>query len=284
MHADHLPPFNPSRAIAYSCNYYFATLGQRLGRDKLIATLREFDFSQPTGLPAQKSQRRGLRNRKRRAIVRGIGQSPANKQTATRAAIGESDSLQVTPIQLLTAYAALVNGGHLYKPRIADALDFQATERARLNISQSQHAIITEGMAGAVRFGTARSAKLDSLPLTIIGKTGTANPPKGFRANGWFIGFAAPFESNREVDAAAIDLAVLVLLPRAHGSQAAELARPIFAASANISKPDREGERVLKHRRLQPIPAINPLFTMRNRQGHLVHDNVAGINLEPYSA
>jgi cell division protein FtsI/penicillin-binding protein 2 len=41
VHADHLPPFSPSEAIAYSCNYYFATAGQRLGRDKLVATLRE---------------------------------------------------------------------------------------------------------------------------------------------------------------------------------------------------------------------------------------------------
>src|SRR4029434_4072374 len=48
VHADHLPPFNPSQAIAYSCNYYFATLGQRLGRDHLVATLREFEFGQPT--------------------------------------------------------------------------------------------------------------------------------------------------------------------------------------------------------------------------------------------
>src|SRR5580765_1380807 len=41
-HTDHLPPFSPAQAIAYSCNYYFATLGQRLGREKLIATAREF--------------------------------------------------------------------------------------------------------------------------------------------------------------------------------------------------------------------------------------------------
>src|ERR1043165_2264777 len=38
VHADHLPPFTPSQAIAYSCNYYFATVGQRLGRDRLVAT------------------------------------------------------------------------------------------------------------------------------------------------------------------------------------------------------------------------------------------------------
>ncbi|HET7112880.1 MAG TPA: penicillin-binding transpeptidase domain-containing protein, partial [Pyrinomonadaceae bacterium] len=50
VHANHLPPFSPSQAIAYSCNYYFAATGQRLGRDKLVTTLREFDFGQATGI------------------------------------------------------------------------------------------------------------------------------------------------------------------------------------------------------------------------------------------
>jgi SpoIID/LytB domain protein len=286
VHADHLPPFNPSQAIAYSCNYYFATLGQRLGRDKLIATLREFDFGQPTGIAGAEVSGvvRPCETGSGARIVRGIESNHAGEQTDcnARAAIGESDSLQVTPIQLLTAYTALVNGGHLYKPRIADAVDFQATERARINISQQQHAIITEGMAGAVRFGTARSAKLDSLPLTIIGKTGTANPPRGFRTNGWFVGFAAPFESNHELAAAEVDLAVLVLLPRAHGSQAAELARPIFAAYANArQKPEREGGRIA------PTSPTSAQSASRNPQSaikvHLVHDNVTEeLALEDY--
>src|ERR1041385_68395 len=50
VHTDHLPPFSPAQALAYSCNYYFAAAGQRLGRDKLMATLHEFDFGQPTGI------------------------------------------------------------------------------------------------------------------------------------------------------------------------------------------------------------------------------------------
>src|SRR5688572_24523587 len=50
VHANHLPPFSPSQAIAYSCNYYFAAAGQRLGRDKLVTTLREFDFGHATGI------------------------------------------------------------------------------------------------------------------------------------------------------------------------------------------------------------------------------------------
>jgi SpoIID/LytB domain protein len=292
VHADHLPPFNPAQAIAYSCNYYFATLGQRLGRDKLIATLREFDFGQPTGIDGAEvpGVARPCETGSGARIVRGIESNHAGEQTDcnARAAIGESDSLQVTPIQLLTAYAALVNGGHLYKPQIADATDFQATERARIDISQPQHAIITEGMAGAVRFGTARSAKLDSLPLTIIGKTGTANPPKGFRTNGWFIGFAAPFKSNRKVDAAEIDLAVLVLVPRAHGSQAAELARPIFAAYANACrKPDREGGQDSKQRSSDATNNPTDQSAIGNRQSaikvHLVHDNLTQqLSLEDY--
>src|SRR5437773_8789556 len=57
VHADHLPPFTPSEAIAYSCNYYFATLGQRLGRDQLIETLRRFGFGQPTGVSDQQEAR-----------------------------------------------------------------------------------------------------------------------------------------------------------------------------------------------------------------------------------
>src|SRR5262249_27705756 len=101
------------------------------------------------------------------------------------------------------------------------------------NIAPQHRTIIVDGMRGAIRYGTARAAKLDSLPLTILGKTGTANPAKGFRTNGWFVGFAAPFQSSGESDSSQIALAVLVLLSRAHGSEAAELARPIFETYAN---------------------------------------------------
>ena len=283
VHPDHLPPFNPAQAIAYSCNYYFATLGQRLGRDKLIATLREFDFGQRTGISRDEATgvARPCEVGGSARIVRGPETNHASDADCNaRSAIGESDNLQVTPIQLLTAYVALINGGHLYEPQIADATNFEANERSRIYISPEQRSIITEGMAGAVRYGTARSAKLDSLPLTIIGKTGTANPPRGFRANGWFIGFAAPFESNRETAAAEIDLALLVLLPRAHGSQAAEMARPIFAAYANASTHPNSAQSNVK-------PGTYDQSTIRNPQSaikvHLVHDNVTQeLSLEDY--
>src|SRR5258708_11335778 len=88
-------------------------------------------------------------------------------------------------------------------------------------------------MAGAVRYGTARSAHLDLLPLYILGKTGTSVPPKGFRANGWFVGLAAEPQPQGEPKPGQIDLAVLVLLDRSHGSEAAAVSKSIFAAYAD---------------------------------------------------
>jgi len=292
VHADHLPPFNPAQAIAYSCNYYFATLGQRLGRDQLIATLREFDFGQPTGVADREAAGlvRPCETGAGARVLRGTEANHAGAQTdcGAREAIGESDNLQVTPIQLLTAYTALVNGGHLYQPRIAPAAGFAPVERSQINIAPEHRVLITEGMAGAVRYGTARAAKLDSLALTIIGKTGTANPAKGFRTNGWFIGFAGAFSSKRELEAAQIDLAVLVLLPRAHGSQAAEIARPVFAAYASYQKPDRQEGQDSRTKPSAPAVISPDQSAIPNSESptvrvHLVSDNVTEeLSLEDY--
>lgn len=290
VHADHLPPFTPSQAIAYSCNYYFATMGQRLGRDRLIETARQFGLGQPTGISDQEAAGiiRPCDTSNGARLLRGVETNHISEQADcnAREAVGESGNLQVTPIQLLTAYAALVNGGHLYQPRIAPADDFLAVERSQIPITNQQRAIITEGMAGAVRYGTARSAKLDALPLTILGKTGTAMPAKGFRTNGWFIGFAAPFQSNRELDPSQVDLAVLVLTSRAHGSEAAIIARPIFEAYANEISRGSTGTQNISRSNVDVSnenlvsPGRLPASSIKV---HLVHDNVTEeLSLEDY--
>src|SRR5205823_364709 len=209
---------------------------------------------------------------------------------AAREGVGESNHIQATPIQLLTAYTALVNGGHLYQPQIGPAENFSPVERSSINIASSHRAIITEGMAGAVRYGTARTAKLDQLPLTILGKTGTANPPKGFRTNGWFIGFAGAFQSSRQLEPSEVKLAVLVLLARAHGSQAAEVARPIFETYANlISHRGSETQGRNKSSGIEveadSISASprRPLSASATIKVHLVHDNITEeLSLEDY--
>jgi len=290
VHADHLPPFSPSQAIAYSCNYYFASLGQRLGRDRLIETARQFGLGQPTGISDQEAAGiiRPCDTGTGARLLRGVEANHVIEQADcnAREAVGESGNLQVTPIQLLTAYTALVNGGHLYQPRMAPAEDFRSLERSQIPITNQHRAIITEGMAGAVRYGTARRAKLDALPLQILGKTGTAMPAKGFRTNGWFIGFAAPFQSNRELDPSQVDLAVLVLTSRAHGAEAAMIARPIFEAYAHeVSRGSTETQSISRSNVdvNNEKPASRGPLPASSIKVHLVHDNLTEeLSLEDY--
>ncbi|HZM98714.1 MAG TPA: SpoIID/LytB domain-containing protein [Pyrinomonadaceae bacterium] len=175
-HPRNIAPFNPSEALAYSCNYYFATLGERLEEDHVSRLLTDFGFEQ---------------------IARGRWQPES--------AVGEGGFLQVTPMQLAMAYAALFNGDKVLPP---------------------ERAILLAGMRGAVTFGTAEKAELDSLPSFVIGKTGTSTPLQGFRPQGWFVGIAFP--SRTKTDPGDVQLVVVVYLKNAHGSEAAELTRSIF--------------------------------------------------------
>lgn len=220
-HAQHLAPLNTSGAIAHSCNFYFAKLGERFEESQFRALLYEFGFGQTTGINADRESAGKL-----------------GGEWHSQNALGEGDYLQVTPIQLLMAYTAIVNGGQLQQPWIAADNNFNVRVRRNLAISESEREVVFQGMRGAIRFGTARKARLDSLPLFILGKTGTSTPLKGFRPQGWFVGFAADKDQSTNAK-----LGVLVFLKRGHGSDAAEVSRKIFEEYAvSETENGRKGE------------------------------------------
>src|SRR5262249_8958090 len=111
-------PFNLSQALAYSCNNFFARLGERLSEGAFNSTLDAFGFGRKTGVNANESS----------------GELPRG-DWSVRDALGESDHLLVTPVQLITAYAALVNGGRLYRPQQSTDRNMIPQERLRLNIA-----------------------------------------------------------------------------------------------------------------------------------------------------
>ena len=209
-HPRGLPPLNPTEAIAYSCNYYFARLGERLNESQFDDTLSDFGFGHKSGINSE--------NETPGRLLRGEWRS--------QNAIGEGAYLQVSPIQLLVAYSTLLNGGHLMTPATASAENFTPRLRSDVNINVEQRSTIIAGMRGAIRYGTAEQADLNSLPLYIVGKTGTSTPIDGFRTQGWFVGFAAA--NSDQLDAAGISLGVVVYLRNSHGAEAAALSRPIF--------------------------------------------------------
>jgi stage II sporulation protein D len=265
-HPRDLPPLNPSEAIAYSCNYYFGKVGERLTAADFTDTLAQFGFGKPTGINTAHESSGLLRRADWRA----------------ENAIGEGDFVRATPIQLLNAYVALVNGGHLLRPHISPSVRVEPQTLGSVNIAPPQRNLILKGLRGAVRYGTAETAHLYSLPIPVFGKTGTATEINGYRSQGWFVGFAGRASEAREVEPlpGSVNLAVLVFLAKGHGSDAAEVARPIFAEYSKLT--EAEGE-------TRPVEA--PLAARSNEKRgtaqevrvHLVSENTTqSMSLEDY--
>jgi stage II sporulation protein D len=152
----------------------------------------------------------------------GLGQNLARGRWQPESAVGEGAFLQVTPIQLAKAYAGLFNG--------------------QIQIDEQDRAVLIEGMRDAVEFGTAKKAELAALPAFVIGKTGTSTPLQGFRPQGWFVGIA--FTRDRNAVPSNPELVVVVYLKNAHGSDAAEIARPIFEEFGGKAPPKNNSPRV----------------------------------------
>lgn len=243
-HPVDLPPLNPTEAIAYSCNYYFGKLGERLPESDLDATLTDFGFARKTGIHVDQE------------AAGRIARSAWQPQSA----LGEGEYLQTTPLQLITAYTALVNGGREFVPQVSPSRDAPPEIRAQLSIPDETRKLIVKGMRGAVRYGTAESANLYSLPAYIFGKTGSATELGGFRTHGWFVGFVSKKNDRASNDVPAADeveLAVLVFLARGRGVDAAQLARPILAEFARRSVAERASKTVASQTLPPPIPTSN---------------------------
>ena len=272
-HPRDLPPLNPTEAIAYSCNYYFSTVGEHLKEASFNSTLSEFGFGRKSGVNANAEVSGQLRRNDWR---------PQN-------AIGEGNYFQATPIQVINAYVALVNGGRLFTPRLAKPAGFVADVQAKVEIKDRDRDVIIKGMRGAVRYGSAEKASLYSLPVYIFGKTGTATEINGFRTHGWFVGIASQ-PADKAVDAAEaapdkVNLAVLVFLAKGHGFEAAQVARPIFDAFSSEASNLRSGieaEHVTAETGLSinsqaaPIPAriSNAKSQTPSITVHLVRENI----------
>ncbi len=239
-------PLAPADALAHSCNFYFAKLGERLPPAAFNALLADYGFGAPLPTSVGDDQ---ARTRFARAMATsaaddfvGRGRLPRTRWHVADA-LGEGGALLVTPLQLITAYAALANGGHLFTPQVVNDLqDFRSRARARLDLSDEERALLLSGMRGAIKFGTAAQSGLNGYDrLDVFGKTGTATEVGGFRTHGWFVGLAAERGTNDGAatvepapDASRFKLAVLVFLKRAQGKQCAALARPIFDTYARL--------------------------------------------------
>jgi stage V sporulation protein D (sporulation-specific penicillin-binding protein) len=190
--------------VENSCNPGFVTLGQRLGKDKLLQYINQFGFGQKTGIDLN-------------GEAKGILFKPSRMGPVELATTAFGQGVAVTPIQQVVAVAAAVNGGRLMTPHLAKAwIDPESGEAVKTVSPQVKREVISASTSAGVRAalesvvarGTGRKAFVDG--YRVGGKTGTAQKvgPNGvYLQNNHivsFIGFA-PADDPQIVVYVAVD-------------------------------------------------------------------------------
>ncbi len=96
-------------AMTNSCNPAFIQIGQALGKDKFFDYFKAYGFTEPTGidLPGEASS---------------IYVNTSEKGPVELASSSFGQTNKITPIQMITAYAAVVNGGYLVTPYVVEKI------------------------------------------------------------------------------------------------------------------------------------------------------------------
>jgi penicillin-binding protein 2 len=196
-----------THALAHSNNYFFATLGQKLGFEKVSYYAHQFGYGEKAGfnLAGEEPGRFPLI-------------PPTNGGVGMLTSFGEE--ISQTPLQFAALMSAVANGGTLYylwrARTTGEIAGFHPRIKRQLAIGQLISGI-TPGLRGAVEFGTAHRARQNEW---IAGKTGTCT--QDHTHLGWFGSFN---------DVGGRKLVVVVLLTggrAAIGARAAAIAGAIY--------------------------------------------------------
>lgn len=190
---------NLKKAIAVSSNVYFYIVGggfenhRGLGVDSIKKYLSLFSWDTETGIDLHGEKKGFIPSPEWKRENIGAGWTVGDTYNLS---IGQG-YLQTTPLQVVTAFSAVVNGGKLIKPMIVKEITGSngtfkknnETEVVRENFVSSENLKeIKEAMRETVLSGSATT--LNGLPVSSGAKTGTAQIPKPGHYHNWITVFA----------------------------------------------------------------------------------------------
>jgi penicillin-binding protein 2 len=171
---------NLTNALAHSNNAYFEALGRKLGFEKVSYYAHQYGLGELAGYSIPGEQLGIYPNQEIPAKLGGVGKM---------CSFGEGVS--VTPLQLGALVSAISNGGTLYylqHPTAPEEIaNFSPIVKRRLDIAPLIPEI-SDGMSGAVHYGTARSLRTNFQEEEVLGKTGTCS--RAGTRFGWFASYA----------------------------------------------------------------------------------------------
>lgn len=176
-----------SEGVKNSCNCVFMDLALRMGTESFYDKLRGFGFGSKTGVDFF-SESSGLLMREE------------NVKTVDLARIGFGQAVAVTPLQLISGVAAVVNGGVYHTPHFVNSITdsmgntvYTQPDVQRRVLSEETSSEMRKLLEGVVSEGSGKKAGVAG--YRIGGKTGTAQKyENGAIAQGKyvssFVGFA----------------------------------------------------------------------------------------------
>lgn len=160
-----------TEGLMNSCNPFFITIGQKLGKENFYKYFDAFGFTEKTGidLPAEYSPIAGKTYHSLDAMGISELSSSSFGQTFT-----------VSPIQMITAINTIANGGKLMQPYVVDSkLDsdgnvvYKTTPTVKRQVVSEKTASTVAGMMEqVVSVGTGKNAYVAG--YHVAGKTGTS--------------------------------------------------------------------------------------------------------------
>lgn len=233
-------------ALRVSCDTFFYEIGHRLYRkngEELQKWARRLGFGAATGidLPSEAEGRVPTAAWKKAWNKNWPENQAWFPGDTVNLAIGQGDLL-VTPLQVADVYAAIANGGSLYRPHIVKSiigLDgrkiYEAPDKivGRLNLSAAEMTSLRRGLRRVVIDGTGAGA-FSGFPVQVSGKTSTAEVAGKDDFSG-FVGYA-PSEDPKYV------VSVIIEQGGHGGTSAAPAARRVLA---DIFKVNESAKKVI---------------------------------------
>lgn len=195
------------KAFAESCNTFFSTMGEDIGNDNLIKTAEDFGFNQEINFPLEYSKSSFALK------------SNSSQSETVETSIGQGKTL-VTPLFMAMVTGAVANNGRMMNPYVVDhsetpwggirnktipsALRQAVDADTAYKIKDLMIEVVNSGTATNAAFSVSgrvhNSISSDSAvsdgaasrysgPVTVAGKTGTAENPAG-DDHAWFVAFA----------------------------------------------------------------------------------------------
>lgn len=200
---------NAANAICVSCNCYFYDLGRQLGITRMNQYCDFYGLGQKTGIELYEEV----------GILAGESYREQNGLTTwmpgdtIAAAIGQSDNL-CTPIQIASYVCTVLNGGTRYSSHLLHSVNTYFTNESvnrvdpqilsELSIAKNTLDTVKHGMKLMVEDSVTVSRNMQNVPVTVGGKTGTAQLGGNKIDNALFV-CAAPYDDPEIVISVVIE-------------------------------------------------------------------------------